>query len=35
MHGMAGIVVNGMGDVAAVVIVGFVMARIVSKLVSI
>ena len=31
--GMAGIVVDGMGDVAAVIIGGVVMARFISKLV--
>ena len=33
--GMAGIVVDGMGDTGAVVVVGVIMASVVSKLLSI
>ena len=33
--GMAGVVVNGMGDMGAVVVVGVIMASVVSKLLSI
>ena len=33
--GMASVVIDGMGDMAAVIVVGVVMARIISKLVSI
>ena len=33
--GMAGVVVDGMGDMGAVIVVGVVMASIVSKLLSI
>ena len=33
--GMAGIVIDGMGDMGAVIVVGVVMAHVISKLVSI